>query len=336
MKTRYLYLLVVSSIFGAVQAQDSAPPPTPRSILEPPPDAPPIRENPPGPYAVTVESAANLPTHTIYRPADLTPFTGRQKLPIISWGNGACSNAGTLFKVFLTQIASHGYLAISIGSKDTPLPAFARRASAGNGETGPAAAPESPPAAPAAPLVMMSQDQQLIDAIDWAVSENQRKDSPYYGHLDPSKIAVMGQSCGGLQAIAVSTDPRIKTTVVWNSGVFSAATAPHMAMPGATKDSLRKFHAPVAYFMGGPADVAYVNAEDDFKQIVNVPVFKANLHVGHGGTYNHPGGGWFGEVGVAWLDWRLKGDRQAARYFAGSDCTLCTNPIWSVEKKNMR
>jgi len=65
-------------------------------------------------------------------------------------------------------------------------------------------------------------------------------------------------------------------------------------------------------------------------------VFKGSLNVGHGGTFRHPGAGWFGEVGVAWLDWRLKGDKNASKYFVGADCTLCTNPIWKIEKKNMK
>jgi dienelactone hydrolase len=276
---------------------------------------------------VTIESDPALPTHTIYRPTDLSTFKGSKALPIISWGNGACANAGTLFKVFLTQIASHGYIAISIGPKDAPLPAFA---------TGAARTPGATPPAPAA-MVAFTKDSQMIDAIDWAVKENARKDSPYYKHLDPNKIAVMGQSCGGLQTIASSSDPRVKTSVIWNSGVFpDSGNSPGAKLSSATKASLDKFHGPVAYFIGGPTDVAYANAEDDFKRISKVPVFKGNLHVGHGGTYSHPGGGWFGEVGVAWLDWQLKGNKQAAKYFEGPDCVLCTNPIWSVEKKNIR
>jgi dienelactone hydrolase len=316
-------------------AQTPSATPAPSASLRPPPDAPPVKENPPGSYAVTIESDPGLPTHTIYRPADLASFVGGTKLPIISWGNGACANAGTLFKVFLTQIASHGYLAISIGPKDAPLPAFATGARANAGTPAPTNAP-TPSSAPAIPPPM-TKDSQLVDAIDWAVKENDRKGSPYYQHLDPKKIAVMGQSCGGLQAIAVSSDPRIKTTVIWNSGVFiPGANAPAVRLSGATKESLAKFHAPVAYFIGGPTDIAYANAEDDFKRIDKVPAFKANLNVGHGGTYSHPGGGWFGEVGVAWLDWRLKGDKQAAKYFEGADCLLCRNSIWSVEKKGMK
>jgi hypothetical protein len=84
-------------------AQTPAATPAPSASLRPPPDAPPVKENPPGSYAVTIESDPGLPTHTIYRPADLASFVGGKKLPIISWGNGACANAGTLFKVFLSD-----------------------------------------------------------------------------------------------------------------------------------------------------------------------------------------------------------------------------------------
>jgi len=298
---------------------------TPSANLAPPPNAPPVKDNPPGPYEVAIDADPGLPTHTIYRPADLKSFTGSKRLPMVSWGNGACSNAGLLFKVFLTQVASHGYLVISIGPKDAPLPAFA----SGARDTAPPAQGSIPPP--------MSHDSQLVDAIDWALKENARADSAYHNHLDAKRIAVMGQSCGGLQAIAVSSDPRIVTTVIWNSGVFpEGGNSPGGRLSGARKDSLQKFHAPVAYFIGGPSDIAFANAEDDFKRIGKVPAFKGNLNVGHGGTYRHPGGGWFGEVGVAWLDWQLKNDKKASHYFVGSDCTLCTNPVWTVEKKNMK
>jgi len=104
----------------------------------------------------------------------------------------------------------------------------------------------------------------------------------------------------------------------------------------ATKESLKAFHAPVAYFIGGPSDIAYANAEDDFKRIEGVPVFYANLNVGHGGTYKQPNGGWFGEIGVAWLSWQLKGDKEAGKMFEGPKCGLCVEPAWTVKKKNIK
>ncbi len=316
-----LALAAVSLIAGAALAQ---PPAAPSSSLTPPPNAPPPRETAPGPLAVTVEANPGLMTHTIYRPANLAAVRANDRLPIVAWGNGACSNAGLLFSNFLRQIASHGYMVIASGPLNAPLPAYA---------SGRTTNPKPDGSVPAG----QTKDEDLIKAIDWAIAENGRAGSPYAGKLDPSKVAVMGQSCGGLQATWAAADPRVKTAVIWNSGVFvTAAPSPGgRSMSGATKDSLKKFHAPVAYFLGGPSDSAYPNGSDDFAKLTTVPAFFGSINSGHGGTYQHPGGGWFGYTAVKWLDWRLKGDAQAAKVFAGPDCELCRNPIWEVKRKNM-
>jgi dienelactone hydrolase len=117
----------------------------------------------------------------------------------------------------------------------------------------------------------MTRDADMQTALDWAVKENAKASSPYHNKLDPEKIALMGQSCGGLQAIANSTDPRIKTTIVWNSGLFPDGSI-GTSLSAATKATLSKMHAPVAYINGGPADAAYVNALDDMKHI-EAPLF---------------------------------------------------------------
>jgi dienelactone hydrolase len=327
MKTSVIaaFALLVATV--PLAAQD-APAPTgarPALTLTPPPNAPPAKKTPPGPYTVSVESDPGLRTHTIYRPADLSSFSASNTLPIVSWGNGACANVGTLFETFLRQVASHGYFVISIGPKDAPLPSFAtNRSGSANGEPTRLAAPQS-------------RDEQLIDAIDWAVKENARKDSAYFQRLNTNRIAVMGQSCGGLQTIFASGDPRVKTSVLWNSGTFpNGADSLAVRISKARKEDLARLHAPIAYFIGGPTDIAYPNAEDDFKRITQVPVFKGNLNVGHGGTFRDPGAGWFGEVGVAWLNWQLKADANAGKYFQGADCLLCKSDVWKVEKKNIK
>jgi dienelactone hydrolase len=283
-----------------------------------PADAPPVRAVAPGPHAVTAESYSTLPMHTAYHPTMLDSFGPAKRLPIVSWGNGACARNGSAFATFLTQIASHGYLAIAIG----PEGGGARAQGAGG-------------AAPAAPRTI--DDAMLIEAVDWAIKENGDRSSRFYNRIDTTKVAVMGQSCGGLQALAVSYDPRVTTTVVMNSGALPAdSKSPALGQTAGNKESLKRLHGPTAYIIGGPSDVAYPNAEDDFARITTVPVFKANLNVGHGGTYRQPGGGWFGEVAVAWLDYQLKGSAEAAEWFVGADCRLCTEPVWSIQKKGMR
>jgi hypothetical protein len=106
-------------------------------------------------------------------------------------------------------------------------------------------------------------------------------------------------------------------------------------MPGLTKDHLLKLHSPTLYLLGGEKDIAYANGMDDFKRIDHVPVFAANMDVGHGGTYSQPHGGEFAKVAAAWYKWQLKGDKEAGKMFTGNPCGLAQNPLWKVEKKNM-
>jgi len=288
-----------------------------------PSNAPAPHAGPEGQYQVTNGTDPSLPTHTIYRPADLNAL-GEQKLPIVAWGNGGCINSGRSAEKFLNAIAAHGFFIVAIGPDNVPPPDLS------------GLKPGEP--LPPLPPEMVTKSSQLIDGINWAISENSRADSPYYGKLDTNAIAVMGGSCGGMQAIAVSGDPRVKTSIIWNSGVLTVDQRPGrpgMYLP-AVKDDLKKFHAPVAYFIGGPKDVAYKASEDDFKLIDGVPLFNANLNVGHGGTGDQPNGGWWGEVGVAWLSWQLKGDKGAAKMFEGENCGLCVEPDWTVKKKNMK
>ena len=275
-----------------------------------------------GPIRATLVTEATLPTHTVYRPLDLQAVKGR--LPLIVWGNGACYNMGNRFRYFLTEIASHGYIAIAIGPIAPQL--VESKAELTAEESGRPAGGKS-----------ATHWHQLIDAIDWAQRENARPDSPYHHRIDLKHIAVMGQSCGGVQAITASADPRVTTTVIWNSGTFPAGTPP-LDGTDATKDSLRKLHAPIAYISGDSSDVAFKNSNDDYAALPrHLPALRAWARgVGHTGTYREPGGGAFTPVAVAWLDWQLKGRRDARHWFAGSHCTLCKDPGWVVESRGLR
>jgi hypothetical protein len=173
----------------------------------------------------------------------------------------------------------------------------------------------------------------LTEAIDWALEENKRKGSAYYGRINPQWVAVSGWSCGGLQALEVAADPRVRTVIIHSSGIFADANP----IPGITitKSALQKLHTPIIYILGGPSDIAYANGMDDFKRITSVPVFVANLDVGHGGTFMEPNGGREASVAVNWLDWQLKGDSRAAKLFVGADCGLCKDRDWKVDSKNL-
>ncbi|HTY94517.1 MAG TPA: hypothetical protein VMC02_11550 [Steroidobacteraceae bacterium] len=281
-----------------------------------------------GPWRAVMEVDPGLTTHTLYHPADLA---AAGTLPIVVWGNGACWNAGNAFRWFLSDIASYGYLIVAIGPiATTGLPHFPP----------PEMAPVAPSSATAAGAAKLpppaTHSAQLIDAINWASAENEKAGGRFYHRLNPGAIAVMGQSCGGAQAIEASADPRVTTTVIWNSGLFPQPTT----MGGGkalTRADLKRLHAPTAYISGDEEDIAYANANGDFEAIDHIPVFRAyGRGVLHGGTYNDRNGGEFAGIAVAWLNWRLKGDARAGKMFLGPDCGLCVNPHWVVRSKNLR
>ena len=281
-----------------------------------------------GRYSAMLEQDPSLPTHTIYRPQDLSAV--KEKLPLIAWGNGGCANNGLSRRNFLMEIASHGYLAIAIGP---PVAPPARQGGPG-GAPGRGAPPAGQGQAPAGPATKSSQ---LIDAINWALAENSRRGSPYYEKLDPSKIAIMGMSCGGIQSYAVATDPRVKLVGIFNSGILNApiaAGAP--AMEDVRKDQLDKLHSPIFFVTGDKSDIAYENGLDDFKRITKVPAIHTYKDgVSHGGTYSQPNGGDFARVAVAMLNWQLKGDKEASKMFVGANCGLCQDSQWHVSTKGL-
>lgn len=120
----------------------------------------------------------------------------------------------------------------------------------------------------------------LIESFDWIIKN--AASGEYAGKIDPKKIVVAGQSCGGLEAVEVSNDPRIIATGIFNSGLLNP-----------TRDAafLRRLTKPIFYFAGGPDDIAYENAERDYKNLPNgLPAWKGQLNVGHFATWRDANG----------------------------------------------
>ena len=248
-------------------------------------------------YTAIYEEDARLSGHTVYRPQNLSAVT--EPMPIVVWGNGACRADGTWFQEFLQPLAAHGVLVIASGRPG------------GSGST---------------------TSDMLIDAIDFAVAENSRTGSQYRGRLDVASITAMGQSCGGLEAIDASRDPRVDSTILWNSGIFASG-----GIGDVGKDALTRVHGPVAWLNGGPSDIAYANALDDYQRVPgSVPaVFGAYGDVGHMAMFTDPAI----EreiIGVAadWLDATLYDNAAARAQFVGPNCGLCSGTEWAMQSKN--
>jgi hypothetical protein len=260
-----------------------------------------------GPYKAIALQESSLATHTVFRPQDLSKFGANNKLPIIAWGNGACRPSPWEHVNFLSEVSSYGFLVIAIG----PLPM--------EGEQ----------------VLGTSKSSLMTDAINWAIAQNGDKNSPLYQKIDVNKIAVSGMSCGGLQTLETAPDPRVTTQVIYNSGIFVNPSTAMGGMPNLSKEQLKKLHAPTLYVLGGEKDIAYANGMDDYKNINHVPVFVANMDVGHGGTYGQPHGGEFAKLATQWYKWQLKGDAEAGKFFTGNPPGITKNTNWRFEKKKM-
>jgi dienelactone hydrolase len=263
-----------------------------------------------GPYKAIMKEEPTLYAHTIFVPQDLSVFKKKHALPVLVWGNGACSNSPFEHYKFLNEIASHGYIVVATGF----MPQEGER------YHGP-----------------MSTTEQQIEAMDWVVAQNADKNSPYYNKIDVKNICVAGMSCGGLQTLFNCADERIKTLMICNSGLFNQENAGSAVggMPMPPKAKLKEIHTSIIYILGGEKDIAYGNGMDDFHRIDHVPACATNFPVGHGGTYAQPHGGEFTVVALAWLNWQLKGDKKAAKMFKGANCGLSQREGWTIEKNEL-
>ncbi|NBC35344.1 hypothetical protein GTZ99_02095 [Novosphingobium sp. FSY-8] len=265
-----------------------------------------------GPYPAIREVSPTLADHVVYRPRDLAAMGGK-KLGVLVWGNGGCRDDGAAARMHLMEIASYGYLVVAPGGNFS----------------GPGATPRAK-GADGRPIVTKTTHAQVLAGLDWALAENRRKDSPLFGRIDEKAIAASGHSCGGIQALAASTDPRIATTIIHNSGIFNDLRAVNGV--ALEKSHLQKLHAPILYVMGGPTDIAYDNGTDDYRRIKHIPAVLVDINVGHGGTFRSLLGGRAAQIDIDWLEWRLRGDAVAGRSFTGPVCRLCTQVDLRVQK----
>ena len=186
-----------------------------------------------GPEPATTYSDPSLPTHTIYRPERLAG-----SYPVVLWGNGSCVDSNFAYREFLAEVASHGFIVLAIGPyRDSPAPRLER-------SEDPA---EWPP--------FETRYSQMFDALEWITAENDRSGSPFHRTVAVDKVAVMGHSCGGLQAVKASEDPRVTTVLVLNSGMMADGDQ-YMERHELTRSILERMHAPIAYFIGGESEIS--------------------------------------------------------------------------------
>ncbi len=354
MKTKNLIIIALALAFGTASAKAQI---VSTQVVE---------NGGSGPYKAEIVADASLPSMTIYRPQDLKAVVQKEgRLPVILYANGGCSNSNVEIRYFLNELVSHGYVAVAIGPYDEEdfiqhwkgVMSFMYPANKtvvlANGEEIPR--PQKgggmnfaemfknlPPSSQGGAAKEAEKTKepslqgasfktypgQLLEGLDWLEKNCADPSSEFYQLLDLEKVAVMGQSCGGTQALGVSYDPRISTTVVLNSGLGE------MAMQGVGSEDLAKLHSPVLYLVGGEDDIAYGNALKDYGVIKNIPVALVSSLDGHEGTYYEKNGGAYAIVVGEWLDWQLKGRDSLSALFLDDRASGARFSLWSFTRKN--
>ncbi len=268
-----------------------------------------------GPHKNIAVREKSLPDFVVYHPVnmDAAMYTERpaffgqgggkkEKLPVLVWCNGGCMDTSIGYENMLSDVASYGYVVVAIGE-----------------------------------LQMMAQHEKdqhtsssmVQKALDWICQQATDPISPYFNKIDTGRIAAAGHSCGGAQVLANAADPRLKTYLILNAGMGK------MTMADASRKSLKGLHGPILYLVGGTDDVAWANAQMDYKAIKHVPVVLAdNTQSGHGGTYEQPLGGPNSRMVRAWLDWQLKGKQEFETLFLSGN--LKDYPHFTVKHKNFK
>lgn len=256
----------------------------------------------PGPqhdFNVTREGDPGLPNHTVFRPTDLA--APKFMLPVVLWANGGCRESNEEYRYFLMNFARRGFFIVANG------------------------APENAYRPEELEGLAVPEPEQLEQSLDWVTAQSKDRRSRYHGLLDTSRIVLMGQSCGGWEALDVSDDHRVTSTLVWNNGSGFA--------PG--RGDLGALRQPVAFLVGvAPADYVAPTARVSYEAVPeSVPVvYAAHDTAGHTGWWDDPdpADGVTPEVmkqplllAQKWLELTLYGQPSGQAYFVGDGCGLC-------------
>ncbi|KAF2664700.1 hypothetical protein BT63DRAFT_464788 [Microthyrium microscopicum] len=267
-----------------------------------------------GPYPAKMYGEL-LGNHTVYAPINPPKDL---KMATLLWGNGGCTSAGTPYGLFLTDIASYGYVAIANGPPGA-CPPSVKDCSAGG------ILLKEDMSGPAYPTLRagFSKIQNMLDAQDWVVKGGADK----LGSIDKDFFMTAGSSCGGLEAYSAAYhNDKVKLIVPMNSGVIDPKK----------KYLLKEVKAPVVLITGGPKDVAYENAKSDYPALPaeNV-VINAELQSGHLGTFFGKDGGKYGDAVAALFDWVFRGDAKAkAQWTDPKSPGSLISQNWNVTMRN--
>ena len=187
--------------------------------------------------------------------------------PILTWGNGSLTTPSS-YRALLSHYATHGFFVVA--SNNTNV---------GSG-------------------------QEMIAGMRWAIAENGRTGSDYFGKLDPDAVGSIGYSQGGIGAVIAGNEPEVKTTVPIAGGDATVKNIVHPIFLIGNEDDT-----------AAPIDV--ISPQFTSEDTDGPFVFGILLGTGHLETLGD--GGRHRGYTTAWLAYHLLGDQEAYRVFYGDD-----------------
>lgn len=253
-------------------------------------------------YPIAQEKVSDAPVFHITRPMDLAQPGGL--LPVIAWANGGCFRSDFPWQPLFDRWAGAGFVVLSLtgsGSDDD-----------------------------IASMLDATSDAEHIALIDWVAKANES--GPYAGMLDVGRIALAGNSCGGVTALqATAKDDRVAAVFVLSgsSEVGSVNT-----------EVMAAIKVPVGYVTGSPdEDVAAPNAADDYEALGDgIAAMLVQRTSGDHLTVSTdeqvlPEDA---EIALNWLDLALYGTKQAHDTLTSPNvCEHCTPDVWTFKAKNL-
>jgi dienelactone hydrolase len=167
----------------------------------------------------------------------------------------------------------------------------------------------------------------MLKAVEWALSQNDKADSPIHGMVDGEHIGSFGHSQGGEGSVETGADPRID------------AIAPLSAGP--MGDGEAKIHCPAFYTLSENDVVtpeSYRPSYEATKSPSVLGVTNGGDHDDYSDKADDPGiPGLTSNDGlrtraaiVAWFEWQLKGKAAIKSLFVGKDCGFCRDANWKT------
>ncbi len=169
------------------------------------------------------------------------------------------------------------------------------------------------------------------ETIDYIISENNNKDSIFYGKIDLDNIGITGHSQGGAGVFTAISIMEHKD--VYKTAVALSPTNEETALAFGWNYDLTKVNIPTLIIAGTQGDfetqmvIPIEKMIDMYDKIPSSKVMLRRIGAEHGQMLYSADG-----YVTAWFMWKLQGDTEAAKAFIGENPEILRNELYQDQK----